>query len=310
MAKPDGILSILKRTFKEFSEDKAPRLAAALAYYTVFSLPPLLVLIIMIVSVFVSPQEAQGSIQRATQGLVGAEGASGIQTMIANARQLDSGGPIAIVISVVALLFSATGAFVQLQQALNTAWDVAPDPEKKGLLSMVLKRLFSVGMILVIAFLLLVSLVLSSVLSALGQSLGGFLPEGISTVAVYILNFVISFGVVTLLFAAIFKILPDADIAWKDVWFGAAVTALLFEIGRLLFGLYVGRSDPGRSFGAAGSVVVILLWVYYTGIIMFIGAEFTQVWTRRKGKVIEPKKGAVVVETEVKYRRPAAESGM
>lgn len=309
MAKPDGILSILRQTVREFSEDKAPRLAAALAYYTVFSLPPLLVLIIMLVSVFVSPEEAQDSIRRVTQGLIGAEGASGIGTMIENARQLDSGGPVAVIISVTALLFSATGAFVQLQQALNTAWDVAPDPGKKGILSLVLKRLFSIGMILVIAFLLLVSLVLSSVLSAAGESLGRFLPEGISVAAVYVLNLVISFCVGTFLFAAIFKILPDADVSWKDVWFGAAVTALLFETGRLLFGLYLGRSDPGRSFGAAGSVVVILLWVYYTGIILFIGAEFTQVWTRRKGKVIEPKKGAVVVETEVKYRRPAAESG-
>jgi membrane protein len=214
--------------------------------------------------------------------------------MIQHAQQKVQGGfSLGLALSVAGLLFGATGAFAQLQKALNTAWEVTPDPEQGGLKNVLVKRVFSLGMILVIAFLLLVSLVISSLLSTFSEQLGGVLPGGLSAAAAWVINAAVSLAIITLLFAAIFKVLPDARIAWRDVWVGAFVTALLFTIGKFLIGLYVGQSDPGEAYGAAAALAILLVWVYYSAMIVFLGAEFTQVWARRHGTGIEPDDGAV-----------------
>ncbi len=294
---------VIKKTFSDFSDDDAPLMAAALAYYTVFSLPPLLLLVITLVGVFMDPQDVQGRLAGQLEGLFGAGTAGGVKSMIAQADS-PSGGVIPTILGVVGLLFGATGAFAQLQMALNRAWEVAPDPNLSGLekvKSVALKRFFSLGMVLVIAFLFLVSLVLTAVVSALSDQLGALLPEGISSVVVQVVNFVVSFGIIWLLFAAIFKVLPDAKVAWKDVWIGAAVTALLFVAGKFLIGFYIGQSNPGEAYGAAGSLAVILLWVYYSAMIVLIGAEFTQVLAKERGTVFEPKEGAVKLAEEKQF---------
>jgi membrane protein len=208
------------------------------------------------------------------------------------------------ILSIAALLFGATGAFGQLQSAINRAWEVMPDPDKGGLKAVLLKRVFSFGMILSIAFLLLVSLVLSALLSAFGTALNQYLPSGLSGPLVQVINQLISLLVITLLFAAIFKVLPDARVAWRDVWVGAAFTAVLFVIGKYLIGLYLGHSNPGEAFGAAGSLAVMFIWVYYSSMILLFGAEFTQVWAKRHGSGIAPDRGAVRVLEE---RRPLRE---
>jgi membrane protein len=183
---------------------------------------------------------------------------------------------------------------------------VEPDPHQGGIKSFLTKRIFSFGMILVVAFLLLVSLVISAVLSGLGDRLQSFLPAGFSETVLQGINLVISFGVIVLLFAALFKVLPDAKISWRSVWVGAAVTAALFVLGKFLIGFYLGRSNPGEAYGAAGSLAVLLLWVYYSAIILLFGAEFTESWAERRGEGIEPEPGAVRVRQE---NQPTPELG-
>ena len=288
------MLDMLKATFRDFKDDDAPRLAAALSYYTVFSLPPLLILITLIAGIIWDPQEIQSRLVGEVGGAIGPEGAAQIRSMIANADRPGSGGLLMTLLSIGALLFGATGAFGQLQAALNTAWEVEPDPEAGGILAMATKRLLSFGMILVIVFLLLVSLVLSAILSAAGSQVAGALPGGIGAGALWFINLALSLLVITLLFMAMYKILPDAVVAWSDVWKGALATAALFVLGKFLLGFYIARSDPGSAFGAAGSLAIILVWIYYSAMIFFLGAEFTQVYAQRKGSGIVPDDDAVV----------------
>jgi membrane protein len=290
---------MLKETISEFLDDNSPRLAAALAYYTVFSLPPLLVLVLMVTGVFVDAGDVRGAIERQMQGVIGAEAARSIQMIFSSAERPGSGGTAATLLSIGALAFGATGAFVELQTALNTVWEVRPDPRTGGVRNFIFKRAFSFGMVLAVAFLLLVSLVLSAALSAFGERLASLLPGTVSEVALRALDLGLSLVFITALFATMFKVLPDARIAWRDVWVGAAVTSLLFVAGKFAIGVYVGRSDPGSTFGAAGSLAVMLVWIYFTGMILLLGAEFTQVWARRHGRGIEPEAGAVrVVQVE------------
>jgi membrane protein len=225
--------------------------------------------------------------------MIGHDGARTIQAMITQAKQ-PSGGVMTTLLGLGAVVLGATGAFMQLQTALDRAWEVKPDPKAGGIRNFIFKRVLSLGMVLGIAFLLLVSLALSAMLTAVGGAIGALIP-GASAVVVAILQTVISLGVITLLFAAIFKVLPDAAIAWRDVWVGALVTALLFEVGKWGIGLYLGHSDPGRAYGAAGSLAVILVWIYYTAMIVLFGAEFTQTWAVRRGSGIRPEQGAVKV---------------
>jgi membrane protein len=296
--------SLLKDSGKEFMDDGSTTQAAALSYYTIFSLPPLLLLILMILGAVVDPHEVQQQLQGQLGALMGPSASRQVGAMMQQANQPGSGSVLTTNLSIAALLFGATGAFGQLQAAINRAWEVMPDPDQGGLKAVLLKRVFSFGMILSIAFLLLVSLVLSALLSAFGTALNQYLPSGLSGPLVQVINQLISLLVITLLFAAIFKVLPDARVAWRDVWVGAAFTAVLFVIGKYLIGLYLGHSNPGEAFGAAGSLAVMFIWVYYSSMILLFGAEFTQVWAKRHGSGIAPDRGAVRVLEE---RRPLRE---
>jgi membrane protein len=274
-----SLFDLLKETVQEWNNDKAPRLAAALAYYTAFSIAPLLIISIAIASAIFSEEAVRGQLDNQIQGVVGAQAADAVQEMIANSSR-DTTGIIASIIGVVTLLLGAAGLFGQLQDALNTVWGVPPRANH-GILETIKDRFISFAMVLGIGFLLLVSLVISTVLSALNGWVVGLLPS--AEFLAQILNFAVSFGVVTLLFAAIYKVLPDTPIKWNDVWIGAAVTALLFTIGKFLLGLYLGNSTIASGYGAAGSFVVLLVWIYYSAQILLLGAEFTQVYARRHG---------------------------
>jgi membrane protein len=221
-----------------------------------------------------------------------------IRTIIQQADQKSHGGFLPTILGIVGLLLGATGAVGQLQKALNRAWNVEPDPNQGGLKNFLTKRIFSLGMILVLAFFLLVSLVVSAAVSGMGDRVNGFLPSGLSGPLVELLNMVISLAVITLLFAALFKVMPDAKISWRSVWVGAGVTALLFILGKFLIGFYLGKSNPGQAYGAAGSLAVLLLWVYYSSLILLFGAEFTETWAERRGQGIVPEPGAVRVRRE------------
>lgn len=297
--------AMLRETFEEWKEDEALQLGAALAYYTLFSLAPMLLVVIAVAGLVWQREAVQGEIVQQIQGLVGRQGAEAIQTMVANAgRQGRTSGILATVVAFVTVLFGATGVFSQLQSALNHIWDVEPKPGA-GVRGLLRTRLLSFGMILAIGFLLLVSLVVSTALAAIGAYMTSLLPGG-AEVLLKALDLLLSFAVITLLFAMIYRFLPDVKIAWRDVWIGAAVTSLLFAIGKLLIGLYLGNSSVASTFGAAGSVIVLLLWIYYSTQILFFGAEFTQVYARHYGSRIVPDENAVRVK---KVKVPADGAG-
>lgn len=274
------IFSLFKRTFEEWNEDKAPRLAAALAYYTAFSLAPLLIVVIALVGVIFGQESAQQEISAQIAASAGSDVASTIESLI-EASQKPAEGAISTIIGVVTLLLGAMGVFGQLKGALNEIWDVKPVAKPGGLFGFVREHILNFGMLLVVGLLLLVSLIISTVLSALDAYMLGLLPGW--EIVLQILSFVISFLVTTLLFALIYKFLPDIEIQWRDVIIGAALTSLLFSIGRFALSLYLGNSAVASPYGAAGSFVLILLWVYYSAQIIFFGAEFTQVFARRYG---------------------------
>ena len=278
------ILSLLKEAFKEWQQDKASLLAAALAYYTVFSITPLLVIAIAIVGAVFGQEAARGEILAQINSLVGEQGAQAIEMALNNANQPEISS-IASIISVVILLIGASGVFAQLQEALNTVWNVTAKPEG-GIWIFIRKRLLSFGMVLAIGFLLLVSLIISAVLSGVSKMEMDLLP-GLDSLWQF-LNFGVSFGFITVLFALIYKYLPDVKIRWKDVWVGAITTALLFGLGKYLIGLYLGRGSLGSAYGAAGSLIVFLAWVFYSAQILLFGAELTQVYARRYGRQIKP----------------------
>jgi membrane protein len=275
---PKTIWSFLRETMAEFSEDKVPRLAAALSYYSLFSLAPLAIIAIGVAALIVGKEAATGALLTQIQGLIGEDAARAIQSMVDNARKTPSGW-IPTVVGIVTLIFGASGVFAQLQDALNTIWNVTAK-KGKGILLTLRHRFLSFAMVLGIGFLLLVSLVLSAGIAGLGKFVGGFLPS--SEILLQAVTFLLSFGVITVLFALIFKLLPDVRMGWRNVWTGAAVTALLFSIGKLGIGLYLGKSSISSAFGAAGAIVIVIVWVYYSSLILFLGAEFTQVLTRRR----------------------------
>jgi membrane protein len=288
-------ISILKETFSEWMEDQAPTLGAALAYYTVFSLAPLLIISISIAGLFFGKEAAQGQIFDQLRGLLGDESGRAMQVMVQNASAEPATGFVATLVGFVILLFGASGAFGQLQMSLNAIWGVQPKPGR-GILGIIQDRILSFGFILVVGFLLLVSLVLTAVIAFVGHRFGDMVP-GMEALA-QILNSIFSLAVITLLFAMMFKFLPDARIAWHDVWIGAFITAALFTVGKFALGLYLGKSGVASSYGAAGSLIVLLLWVYYSSQIVFFGAEFTQVYANRFGSHVAPSKNAVAVSKQ------------
>ncbi len=287
------MLSLFKQTASEWMEDDAPTLGAALAYYTVFSLAPLMTIAIAIAGFFFGKEAAQGQIFDELRVLLGEEGGKAMEEMVQSASAQPTAGVVATIISIIVLLFGASGVFGQLQASLNTIWGVKPKPGR-GVLAMIKDRLFSFGFTLVVGFLLLVSLLLTAGIALVTEWVGGLMP-GSETIA-QILNFVLSVAMITLLFAMIFKFLPDAKIAWHDVWIGAFLTAVLFTVGKFALGLYIGKSGVASSYGAAGSLIVLLLWVYYSSQILFFGAEFTQVYANRFGSRVAPADNAVPVQ--------------
>ena len=294
---------LLKTTWKEWNEDQASLLAAALSYYTAVSIAPLLVLVVVIVGLFLGQQAAQSQLIAQLQGAMGKEGSQFLQTILQNADQPKLASAAGI-LSFLTLIWGSTNVFAQLQNSLNKIWNVERKPGS-GVWATIRSRLLSFTMVLGVAFMLLVSLVLSTVLTTLVDIGHGLLP-GADWVW-QLVNFLVSFGVTTFLFAAIYKVLPDADIAWRDVWLGAAVTALLFTLGKFVLGLYL--ANAGNAYGAVGSVVVFLLWVFYSAQILFMGAEFTQVYARRFGKGIQPAANAVRTKDPAKdLREPAGAS--
>ncbi len=279
--------TLIRETFGSWSEDNAFRLAAALAYYAVFSLAPVLILVIAIAGVAFGSKMAQGEVLDQIGALVGAKGAEAIKTLIESAHE--HGSSVASAVGLLSLAFGATGVFGALQDGLNTVWQVKPKP-RNFIVGFLRQRVHTFTMVLGIGFLLLVSLVVSAVISAVGKYFGAELT-GIFVWQVG--NFIVSLGIVTLLFAMIFKLLPDVTIRWSDVWVGAFVTALLFSLGKLGIGLYLGKSSMTSVYGAAGSLVLILAWVYYSSLILFLGAEFTRVYANHYGSRITPSANAV-----------------
>ncbi|MBI1914821.1 MAG: YihY/virulence factor BrkB family protein [Planctomycetes bacterium] len=280
---------LLRDTAKEWWDDNAPRLGASLAFYTLLSLAPLLVVVTAIAGLTFGKEAAEGQLVAQLRDLVGPQGAQAIQTLLVNAQEPTT-GVLATLVSLVMLLLGATGVFSELQDALNIVWEVEAQ-RPSGLWAAIRDRFLSFVMVLAIGFLLLVSLVASAALTALGNYAGGLLPD--SGRWLRVADFGVSFAVITLLFALLYKVLPDAKVAWRDVWVGAAVTALLFTVGKFLIGLYLGSSSIGSAYGAAGSLAVFLVWVYYSAQILFLGAEFTQVYAQRHGRPIVPKGNAV-----------------
>lgn len=281
------MFDIVKETIREFLADRCMTLAGAISYYAVFALPPLLALILMMVGLLVDPMEVEDLISREAGTLIGPDAAQMVSTMIREARDV-RGGPATVAVGVIALLIGATGAFVQLQIALNLAWEVPEQAWKGGLRGHILKRVLSLGMILGIGFLLLVSMVLGAVITAMGDALAPYLPDYLTGTMLQLLQAAVSLIVVSALFTAMFAIVPDVPIAWRDALIGGVVTGLLFVIGKTLIGIYLGRSAPGSAYGAAGALAAILVWIYYSAIILLLGAEFTQVWARRQGRAPLP----------------------
>ncbi|MEH2198342.1 YihY/virulence factor BrkB family protein [Nostoc sp.] len=296
-----AIWKLFQETFKEWSEDKASRLAAALAYYTIFSIAPLLIIVIAIAGAVFGEEAARGQIVGQIQGLVGIEGAKFLESAIQNANQPKTGA-IASIISIVVLLVGATGLFTELQDAMNTIWEVKPKPGR-GVTNIIRLRILSFAMVIGIGFLLLVSLVISTALTTLVTYFSNLLP-GVDFLW-QLVNFLLSFAITTVLFGLIFKVLPDVEIAWSDVLVGASLTSVLFSIGRFLLGQYLGNGSFGSAYGAAGSLVVILAWVNYAAQILFFGAEFTQVYARRYGNGITPTKHAIPLSDNTEYNGKA-----
>lgn len=274
-------LPLFKQTFKEFGEDKAPRLGAALAYYTVFSIAPLLLIAIAIAGLVFGQEAARHEISAQLGRVMGPSMATAIEGMVKAAAKPKSGA-MATIIGIVTLLFGASGVFAQLNDALDTIWNVERK-KKAGILGTIKDRFLSMAMVCGIGFLLLVSLVFDAAISAMGKYFGNRFPGG--EVLLQTVQLVISFALVTVLFAAIFKFLPDVKIAWRDVWLGAVFTSVLFVLGKFALGLYIGKTAASSTYGAAGSLVVLLLWVYWSAQILFLGAEFTQVYARSHGSL-------------------------
>lgn len=289
---PTRIWKMIKSSIQDFSDDQCPMMAAALAYYAVFSLPPLLILIVWVVSFIWDPTVVQGEVAEQARTFLGSTGAEQLKTMM-NQDAMGGQSWMAKVGGIVVLVFGATGVFVQLQASLNQAWEVEPDKDQGGVMNFIVKRLLSLGMVLSIAFLLLVSLVVSAAITAIGNAASGWLP--MPGAALQAVNLGVSLLIVTVLFAAIYRFMPDAVVSWSDVWFGAAITSLLFVLGKWAIGAYLGRQDLGSTYGAAGSLVFVLVWIYYSSMILLFGAELTQAWARRYGDEIQPKAGAVRV---------------
>jgi membrane protein len=263
--------TIFRQTFSAWSKREAPTLGAALAFYTILSLAPLVVLVVSIVAIVFGRSTAQNDLLGQVKSLIGPQGSEAVKAIIQHAQK-PAAGAFASVIGVVTLLFGASGVFSQLRSALNKIWDIQPK-NAGGLWGTIKQNVFSFGMVLAVGFLLMVSLVVSAALAAIGKYFGGLLP--MPEVVLHLVNLIISFAGISVLFALIFRYVPDTRMPWKDLWVGSMVTALLFSAGKFLIGLYLGKAAVGSAYGAAGSLVAVLVWVYYSAMIFLFGAEYT-----------------------------------
>ncbi len=286
---------VLIATFKGFGEDKGLKLSASLAYYTIFSIGPLLLLLMSLASIFLGEEAIQGKIFGELKGLLGASAAAQVQEIIKNI-QVSGETNFALVISIITLVIGATTLFIEIQDSLNIIWKLKAKP-KRGWVAFLKNRLISSSLIVSLGFLLTVSLLVNGAIQAFMGILGRYF-NSITEVLLIAINFLVTFVVITVLFGIIFKFLPDAKIKWKHVRAGAIFTALLFMLGRYLIGLYIQFSATQSTYGAAGAIIIILLWIYYSAAILYIGAEFTQVYTEAKGEHIEPAEYAVHVKQE------------
>jgi membrane protein len=291
-----GLIFVLNASAKDFFRDQCGLRAAALCYYTAFALPPLLIVLIKLAGLVWDPASVRHALESQFGGLVGSDAATQVSQMMSS-RQDASQSTVGALVGVGGLLLGATGAFLSLQDALNSVWHVKPDPKQGGVKRFITKRMLSLGMVMGLAFLLVVSLAVSALLSALGGAIGG------TGVIMQIVNVVVSIAFLSILFSAMFKFLPDAAIAWRSVWVGAVATAVLFEVGKFAIGLYLGRSNPGNAFGAASAFAVILVWIYYAGMLVLLGAEFTRNWAAAHGHDAHPKRGAVPAERDERLVR-------
>jgi membrane protein len=282
--------NVLLEVFNKFMEDRCTQLAAALAYYTVFSIPPLLIIIITVCGYVWDPDNVQTFIFRELKDMIGPQASEQIQNMMEYAHKPGQ-GTWKMILGVTVLFFGATGAVAQMQMALNQIWKIKADPEEWGIMTLVVKRLLSFAMALGLAFMLLVSTVLSSVISAFSDLIGGWLGE--SELVLFLMQMGTELVIFTLLIGGIFQFMPDARIRWRDVWMGSLVTAVLFILGKSVIGFYLGSKESITAYGVAGNFIIVLLWIYYSSMILFLGAEFTQVWTHEYGKSIRPKSGSV-----------------
>lgn len=284
---------MLKDTFKGFSEDKVTKLSGSLAYYTVFSMGPLLVMIIALCGIFLKKDAIENRIYFILEDFVGKDTAIQLQEIIKNAGIGDK-GTVAAIVSIVMLLVGATTVFAEVQDSINSIWGLKPKP-KRGWLKLLQNRFLSFSVIISLGFLLLVSLAITGLIEGLGDYLQARFPD-VTVVVFYIMNLALTLGVSMLIFAVIFKVLPDARIRWKDVFAGALVTAILFLIGKFAISLYISTTEVGSTYGAAGSLVVLLVWVYYSSIILYIGAEFTKAYATKFGAAIHPSDYAVTTK--------------
>lgn len=289
--------SLLAETSNAWFEDKAQRLGAALAYYAAFSIAPLLVILVAVVGLFYEDRPLS-RVQAQIAQVVGRNGAEAIIASIQGVKAAD-GDSLAVALSFITLAIGATGMFGQLQDAMNTIWEVAPNPRRLWA-DIIRTRVLSFALVLSICFLLLVSLVLSAALAWVSEYVRHLLP--FTGTLWPLIDFAVSFGVTTVLFAMIFKILPDVKIYWSDVWLGAGVTAAMFAVGKILIGLYLGRSSFASAYGAAGSLLVLLAWVYYSSQILFFGAEFTRAYAKLHGRHLRPARGAIVLTEEMRIQ--------
>ncbi len=285
--------SIIKETVSTFMDNRGLKLSASLAYYTLFSMAPLLLLVISLAGAFFGREAAEGSVFAELNGLVGNEAAAQIQQIIKN-MELSGSTTLSLIIGVVSLLIGATTVFGDIQDSVNKIWSVKAKPEK-GWLKLLKDRLLSGSIIIGLSFLLIVALIVNGSVSAFDYLLKGWLPH-FSVILLTVITALVNFLILALLFGVIYKVLPDAKIKWRDVRAGALFTAALFMLGRYAIGIYIDKADVGSPYGAAGSLIIILIWVYYSAVILYVSASFTKVYAAIKGENIKPSDHAVYVE--------------
>lgn len=291
---PKRIWQVLKKSFQGFSDDRITKMSSSLAYYTIFSMAPLLIIIISLSGLFLGQDAAEGKIYAQLSSFIGSNTASQLQTMIHNAS-LSGKSKFAAIIGVITLVVGATTVFAQIQDTINFIWGIKPKP-KKGWLILIKNRFLSFSVVVGLAFLLLVSLTVSTLIDSFSASLKAHFPQ-ITVIALYVINAILTLVITTVIFGAIFKVLPDAKIRWKDVIAGAITTAILFMLAKFGISYYISKSNVGSTYGAAGSLVILLLWVYFSAMILYFGAEFTKAFAVKFGNRIYPEEYAVTTKT-------------